>query len=55
MRFDINASSLPEEIRERLLPGSATSALPRTGVVVIKAQQFRSLEESPTRWRACRS
>src|SRR6266436_3564153 len=35
LRFDIRASSLPGEVKERLL---------RTGVVVIKAQQHRSLE-----------
>ena len=55
LRFDINASSLPEEIRERLLR-LGDQRITGTGVVVIKAQQFRSLRRiAPTRWRACRS
>jgi len=43
LRFDIRASSLPEEVKERLLR-SADHRVTRTGVVVIKAQSQRSLE-----------
>ena len=45
LRFDINASSLPEEIRERLLR-LGDQRITKDGVVVIKAQQFRSLEKN---------
>src|SRR5438046_9028893 len=43
LRFDIRASSLPGEVKERLLR-RGDSRITRTGVVVIKAQQHRSLE-----------
>ena len=43
LRFDIRASSLPEEVKERLLR-RGDSRITRTGVIVIKAQQHRSLE-----------
>jgi ribosome-associated protein len=43
LRFDIAASSLPEAIRERLLALS-DQRINRAGVVVLKAQQSRSLE-----------
>lgn len=45
LRFDVRASSLPEEIKARLLrlPDQRITA---DGVVVIKAQQFRSLEKN---------
>jgi ribosome-associated protein len=43
LRFDIRASSLPDHVKERLLRIS-DSRVTRTGVVVIKAQQHRSLE-----------
>jgi ribosome-associated protein len=43
LRFDIRASSLPEEIKHRLLH-RGDKRISRTGVVVIKAQQHRSLE-----------
>lgn len=42
-RFDIRASSLPEHIKERLL-ALRDSRITRDGVVVLKAQQSRSLE-----------
>ncbi|SHM25442.1 ribosome-associated protein [Duganella sacchari] len=42
-RFDITASSLPEHIKERLLALRDTR-ITREGVVVLKAQQSRSLE-----------
>ena len=43
LRFDIHASSLPPEVKERLLR-HGDQRISRTGVVVIKAQQHRSLE-----------
>lgn len=45
LRFDIQASSLPEEIRSRLqaLPDQRITT---EGIVVIKAQQFRSQEKN---------
>ena len=45
LRFDIRASSLPEAIRERLLK-LGDQRISREGVVVIKAQTFRSLEKN---------
>nr|WP_197071562.1 alternative ribosome rescue aminoacyl-tRNA hydrolase ArfB [Massilia sp. JS1662] len=44
-RFDIGASSLPEDVKERLraLPDARIT---RDGVVVIKAQSARSLERN---------
>src|SRR3954464_13230835 len=45
LRFDVRASSLPEPVKDRLLrPGD--QRITRTGVVVIKAQQHRSLEQN---------
>jgi ribosome-associated protein len=43
LRFDIGASSLPEPIRERLLKLS-DQRISKEGVVIIKAQEYRSLE-----------
>jgi ribosome-associated protein len=43
LRFDVRASSLPQEVKERLLR-RGDQRITRTGVVVIKAQQHRSLE-----------
>jgi ribosome-associated protein len=43
LRFDIRASSLPEEVKHRLL-ARGDKRISRTGVVVIKSQQHRSLE-----------
>ena len=45
LRFDIAASSLPEEIRERLLK-LGDQRVSKDGVVIIKAQEFRSLEKN---------
>ena len=45
LRFDIAASSLPEEIRERLLK-LGDQRISKEGVVIIKAQEFRSLEKN---------
>ncbi len=43
LRFDIRASSLPVDVKERLLR-AGDRRVSRTGVVVIKAQSHRSLE-----------
>src|SRR5207247_9772276 len=43
LRFDIRASSLPEEVKERLLR-FGDQRITRTGIIVIKSQQHRSLE-----------
>jgi ribosome-associated protein len=45
LRFDIAASSLPEAIRERLLK-LGDRRVSADGVVVIKAQEFRSLDKN---------
>jgi ribosome-associated protein len=45
LRFDIAASSLPEEIRARLLK-LGDQRISKEGVIVIKAQAYRSLEKN---------
>ncbi len=45
LRFDIGASSLPEHYKERLLK-LHDQRITREGIVVIKAQQSRSLEKN---------
>ncbi|MCX7098673.1 MAG: alternative ribosome rescue aminoacyl-tRNA hydrolase ArfB [Methylococcales bacterium] len=45
LRFDINASSLPAVYKERLL-ALADQRISKDGVVIIKAQQFRTLEKN---------
>lgn len=45
LRFDITASSLPEEVKSRLLE-STDSRLTGDGVMVIKAQRFRTQEQN---------
>ncbi len=45
LRFDIRASSLPDEIKARLLD-LRDQRISSDGIVVIKAQQFRSLEKN---------
>ena len=45
LRFDIRASSLPEDIKARLLQFK-DQRISADGVVVIKAQQYRSLERN---------
>ena len=45
LRFDIAASSLPEDIRTRLL-ALHDHRISKEGVVIIKAQKFRSLEKN---------
>jgi len=47
LRFDIAASSLPEEIRERLLK-LGDQRISKEDVLIIKAQEFRSLEKNRT-------
>jgi ribosome-associated protein len=44
-RFDIHASSLPDAVKERLLR-LADSRVTQDGVLVLKAQQSRSLEQN---------
>jgi ribosome-associated protein len=45
LRFDIRASSLPDALKERLL-ARRDRRLSVEGVLVIKAQSFRSLEKN---------
>lgn len=45
LRFDIRASSLPDELKERLL-GLNDQRITRDGVVVIKVQTHRSQEKN---------
>ena len=45
LRFDVRASSLPLEVKERLLALS-DQRLNKQGVIVIKAQSSRSLEQN---------
>jgi ribosome-associated protein len=45
LRFDVRASSLPEPIKLRLLE-RRDARISDDGVVVIKAQRFRSLEKN---------
>ena len=47
LRFNIKASSLPDEVKERLL-NSRDSRVNKEGVLVIKAQQFRTQEKNRT-------
>jgi len=44
-RFNVGASSLPDYVKERLLAQS-DARITRDGVVVIKAQESRSLERN---------
>lgn len=43
LRFDIAASSLPDDVKERLL-ATRDSRITQEGVLVLKAQQHRSYE-----------
>jgi len=45
LRFDINASSLPEVHKERLL-ALRDRRISKDGVIIIKAQQFRTQEKN---------
>lgn len=45
LRFDIRASSLPEAVKTKLL-GSRDRRITKDGVIVIKAQEHRTLEKN---------
>ena len=45
LRFDIKASSLPEEIKERLLTVK-DQRISKEGILVIKAQRYRTQEKN---------
>ncbi|MFZ9406018.1 MAG: alternative ribosome rescue aminoacyl-tRNA hydrolase ArfB [Burkholderiaceae bacterium] len=45
LRFDVKASSLPADLKDRLM-GLRDTRISTEGVVVIKAQRFRSLEKN---------
>ena len=45
LRFDINASSLPEFYKQRLL-SLRDKRISKEGVIIIKAQQFRTQEKN---------
>jgi ribosome-associated protein len=45
LRFDVRASSLPSEIKDRLLQGG-DQRISGEGVIVIKAQRYRSQERN---------
>ena len=45
LRFDIGASSLPDAVKARLL-ARGDQRISKDGVVIIKAQAFRSLEKN---------
>ena len=45
LRFDIPASSLPEAVKQRLL-GMRDQRISREGILVIKAQRFRTREKN---------
>jgi len=45
LRFDINGSSLPERVKERLLT-LKDRRISNTGVIIIKAQRYRSQEKN---------
>ena len=45
LRFDVRASSLPDAIKVRLL-ATSDQRISADGIVVIKAQQYRSLEKN---------
>ena len=45
LRFDIPASSLPDEVKQRLL-ASGDSRISQDGVLVLKAQQHRTQEHN---------
>lgn len=47
LRFDINASSLPEFYKERLL-NLKDKRINKEGVLIIKAQKFRTQEKNRT-------
>ena len=47
LRFDVAASSLPEDVKQRLL-ALRDQRISRDGVIVLKAQKFRTQEKNRT-------
>ena len=45
LRFDVRSSSLPDELKERLL-ATRDRRISEEGIIVIKAQTYRSLEKN---------
>ena len=45
LRFDVKSSSLPDELKERLL-ARRDQRITDDGIIVIKAQSYRSLEKN---------
>lgn len=45
LRFDVRASSLPDELKQRLL-ARRDQRISDEGIIVIKAQSYRSLEKN---------
>lgn len=45
LRFDINASTLPEDFKQRLL-ALRDQRITKDGVIIIKAQEFRNQEKN---------
>src|SRR5512145_1608469 len=45
LRFDVGASSLPEEVKGRLIP-LAGKRLTSDGILVIEAKQYRTQEQN---------
>lgn len=46
LRFDVNSSSLPYFYREKLLQKLNQSQITKDGVIIIKAQQFRTQHQN---------
>ena len=46
LRFDVKASSLPEIYKHRLLTKLDRSQITKDGVIIIKAQQFRTQHQN---------
>jgi len=47
LRFDVGASSLPDQVKQRLL-AKRDQRISEEGIIVIKAQTYRSLEKNRT-------
>jgi ribosome-associated protein len=45
LRFDVRASSLPDAVKQRLL-ASSDQRITAAGIVIIKAQQYRTQEQN---------
>ena len=46
LRFDVGASSLPQFYKEKLLIKLSQSQITKDGVIIIKAQQFRTQHQN---------